>query len=147
MKINNSQLKIWIPVLVGLLLVVLLAPIKQLSFVGISHCGRVVSDIQKEERDIEFFFFGTGESNRFRVNNGSVLETAMRRLPENLDIIWTIGINNQSCFSNSQRVYLSQFKDVNFRESIFRWAGLYGCDGKGCYEDIYAGKYIPVSDK
>ena len=55
MKINKSQLKIWIPALAGLLLVVLLAPIKQLSFFGVSHCGRVLSDIQKEERDIEFF--------------------------------------------------------------------------------------------
>jgi hypothetical protein len=147
MKMSNPQLKIWIPALTGLLLVVFLAPIKQLSFVGISHCGRVLSDIQKEERDIDFFFFGTGEANRFRVNAGSVLDTAMRGLPENLDVIWTIGMNNQSCFSYSQRAYLSQFKEVDFRASIFRGAGLYGCDGKGCYEEIYAGTYIPVSEK
>ena len=144
---NNSQLKIWIPVLAGLLLVVLLAPIKQLSFVGISHCGRVLSDVQKEERNIEIFFFGTGETNRFRINTGSVLDSVMRMLPENLDVIWTIGMNNQSCFSYSQRVYLSQFKDTNFRESIYRWAGISGCDGKGCYDEIYAGKYLSVSDK
>ena len=147
MKLDKTQLKIWIPTIAGLLLLVLLAPIKQLSFVGISHCGRVLSDVQKEERSIEFFFFGTGESNRFRVNTGSVLETALRELPENLDVIWTIGINNQSCFSYSQRVYLGQFKDVYFRESVFRSALVLGCDSNGCYEEIYAGEYIPVSRK
>jgi hypothetical protein len=147
MNMDKSQLKIWVPVVLGLLLVVLLAPIRQLSFVAISHCGRVVSDIQKEESEIEFFFFGTGESNKFRVNTGSVLETAMKRIPQNLDIIWKIGMNNQSCFSYSQLSYLGQFKDVNFRESVFRWAGLSGCDGKGCYDEIYAGKYSPVSTK
>ena len=147
MKINKSQLKILIPALVGLLLVVLLAPIKQLSFVGISHCGRVLSDIQKEERDIEFFLSVTGESTRFSVNDGSVLDTVRQSLPENFEIIWTIGVNNSSCFSNSQKVYISQFQEEAFRKTVYRDAGLMGCQNGRCYKDFYTGKYTPVVEK
>lgn len=147
MRINNSQLKIWIPALVGLLLVVFLAPIKQLSFVGISHCGRVLSEIKAEESDIEFFLSVTGESTRFRVNDGSLLDTVRQGLPENFDIIWTIGVNNPSCFSNSQKVYISQFQEEEFRRTVYRDAGLMGCQSGGCYKDFYTGRYIPVIER
>jgi hypothetical protein len=147
MKINKSQLKIWIPALAGLLLVVLLAPIKQLSFFGVSHCGRVLSDIQKEERDIEFFLSVTGESTRFSVNDGSVLDTVRQSLPENFEIIWTIGVNNPSCFSNSQKVYISQFQEEAFRKTVYRDAGLMGCQNGRCYKDFYTGNYTPVVEK
>ena len=147
MKINKSHLKIWVPVLAGLLLVILLAPIKQLSFVGISHCGRVLSDVQKEERDIKFFLSVTGESTRFSVNDGSVLDTVRQSLPENFEIIWTIGVNNPSCFSNSQKVYISQFQEEAFRKTVYRDAGLMGCQSGRCYKDFYTGKYTAVVEK
>ena len=147
MKITKVQLKICALISTGILFVVLLAPIKQLALIGISHCGRVFSEIKAEESDIEFFLSITGESTRFSVNDGSPLDTVRQGLPENFDIIWTIGVNNPSCFSNSQKVYLSQFQEAEFRRTVYRDAGLMGCQNGRCYKDFYTGKYIPVTEK
>jgi hypothetical protein len=147
MKIAQSNLKIWALIALGVLLVVILAPIKQLTFIGLSHCGRVFSEIQAEESNIEFFLSVTGESTRFSVNDGSVLDLARQEIPQNFEIIWTIGVNNPSCFSNSQKAYLSQFQEEAFRQTVYRDAGLMGCRSGGCYKDFYVGRYVPLSKK
>jgi hypothetical protein len=139
--------KKFIAIFIGLILSALLAPIKQLGFVGISHCGRVLSEIDKEESSIMDFLSSTGKYTNVTVFRGSALSYKMTDVSNNLDVIWKIGVNNPHCFSNHQQSYIDNFKDLNFRQTIYR-IGSFGYSSRnGGYDEISTGDYIPVIQK
>lgn len=138
--------KVWIFLVSLALILAVLAPIRQLSFLGFSHCGRVWSEIQTQEDNIILFLDKVGNSYRFDVAQGSDLDKIVKDIPNNLDIIWKIGINNPRCLSNSQESYVDKYKDFNFRRTIYKNGG-WSYRGGVSFDEISIGDYTPLINR
>ena len=138
--------KVWIFFGSLALILVALAPIRQLSFLGFSHCGRVWSEIQTQEDNIILFLNETGALSRFSIAQDSDLDKIVKDIPNNLDIIWRIGVNNPRCLSNSQQSYVAKYDEANFRQTIFTKSG-WSYRGGVSFDEISIGDYTPLINR
>ena len=151
MKMNNSQLKIWIPALAGLLLVVFLAPIKQLSFVGISKCGRVWNQVEVGESLVSYLIRSHPGSYEIEIDLKSSDYIFFKFLPDDIKEVWALGTNNPRCFSETQRIYIQKIGEPEFintvaKELIRSIQVDSSLKGTGAGKvTVRLGKYIPIS--
>jgi len=147
MKINKSKLRIYLPIVVGVLLVVILTPIKQLSFVGVSKCGRVWNAIEKAEGLVSYLPSKYPINSEIEINLESTDYIFFKYLPDDVKGVWTLGTNNPSCFTATQKIYIAKIGEPNFHTTVakeeFRSLRLQG--GGGGSVTVRLGNYVPIS--
>lgn len=146
MKINNSQLKIYIPLVMSVLLVVVLAPIKQLSFIGVSKCGRVWNAVEDTERLISHLPTKYPRNLEIEINLESTDYIFFKYLPDDVKDVWTLGTNNPSCFTETQKLYIAKIGEPNFHTTVAReLIRSLRLQGGGGSVTIRLGTYVPIS--
>ena len=151
MKINKAQLKIWIPAIVGVLLIVLIIPIKPLSFFGISKCGRVWNQIEVGEGLVSYLIRSHPGSYEIEIDLKSTDYIFFKFLPDDIKEVWAIGTNNPRCFSETQSIYIQKIGEPEFintvaKELIRSIQVDSSLKGTGAGKvTVRLGKYIPIS--
>ena len=118
MKINQAQFKILAPVFVLTLLAVLLVPLKQLSPIGFSKCGRVWNQVESDEMLVTYLLRSHSGSSEIEIDLKSTDYIFFELLPNDLKQIWTLGTNNPRCFSQTQRIYIQKIGEPDFVNSV-----------------------------
>jgi hypothetical protein len=146
MKINKNQLKIYIPIVVGVLLVVILTPIKQLSFVGVSKCGRVWNAIDKAEGLVSYLPSKYPINSEIEINLESTDYIFFKYLPDDVKGVWTLGTNNPSCFNETQKIYIAKIGEPYFHTTVAKEVlRSLRLGGGGGSVTVRLGKYVPIS--
>ena len=151
MKINKAQLKIWIPAIVGVLLIVLIIPIKPLSFLGISKCGRVWNQVEVGESLATYLIRSHPGSYEIEIDLKSTDYIFFKFLPDDIKEVWAIGTNNPRCFSETQSIYIQKIGEPEFintvaKELIRSIQVDSSLKGTGAGKvTVRLGKYIPIS--
>jgi hypothetical protein len=130
--------------LIFLMLTLFVFPVAQISFLGFSKCGRVLSQIESRENFVLSFVEGGYDG--VELYEYTEEYRKIPQIKENLDDIWRIGTNNPKCFSNSQRIYIEEFRSKEFLNSIVRKTGWGFKSGKGSYVQLQFGIYSKVKD-
>ena len=151
MKINKSMLKIWIPAIVGVLLIVLIIPIKPLSFLGISKCGRVWNQVEVGESLATYLIRSHPGSYEIEIDLKSTDYIFYKFLPDDIKKIWALGTNNPRCFSETQRSYIQKIGEPEFINTVAKELirsiqvdGSLKGTGAGSVT-VRLGKYVPIS--
>ena len=151
MKINKSQLTIWIPAIVGVLLIVLIIPIKPLSFLGISKCGRVWNQVEIGESLATYLIRSHPGSYEIEIDLKSTDYIFYKYLSDDIKDIWALGTNNPRCFSETQRIYIQKIGEPEFINTVakelirsIQVGGSLKGTGAGKVT-VRLGKYIPIS--
>jgi hypothetical protein len=151
MKINKAKLKIWIPAIVGVLLIVLIIPIKPLSFFGISKCGRVWNQVEVGERLVTYLIRSHPGSYEIEIDFKSTDYIFYKFLPDDIKNIWALGTNNPRCFSETQRIYIQKIGEPEFINTVakelirsIRVNGSFQGTGAGSVT-VRLGKYVSIS--
>lgn len=151
MKINKAHLKIWIPAIVGVLLIVLIIPIKPLSFLGISKCGRVWNQVELGESLVSYLIRSHPGSYEIEIDLKSTDYIFFKFLPDDIKEVWAIGTNNPRCFSETQRIYVQKIGEPEFintvaKELIRSIQVASSLKGTGAGKvTVRLGKYVPIS--
>jgi hypothetical protein len=151
MKISKARLKIYIPVFLLTLLIVLAVPIKQLSFAGFSKCGRVWNQVEIGERVVTHLIRSYPGSYEIKIDLKSTDYIFYKFLPDDIKRVWALGTNNPRCFSETQRIYIQKIGEREFintvaKELIRSIQVDSSLKGTGAGEvTVRLGKYIPIS--
>ncbi len=151
MKISKAKLKIYIPVFLFTLLAVLVVPLKQLSAIGFSKCGRVWNQVESGEMLVTYLIRSHPGSYEIEIDLKSTDYIFFKYLPDDLKDLWTIGTNNPRCFTETQRIYIQKIGEPEFINTVAKElirsirvnSSLQGT-GAGSVT-VRLGKYVPIS--
>ena len=151
MKISKAKLKIYIPVFLLTLLAVLVVPLKQLSAIGFSKCGRVWNQVESGEMLVTYLIRSHTGSYEIEIDLKSTDYIFFKYLPDDLKDLWTIGTNNPRCFTKTQRIYIQKIGEPEFINTVAKElirsirvnSSLQGT-GAGSVT-VRLGKYVPIS--
>lgn len=151
MKISKARLKIYLPLFLLILLAVLVVPLKQLSPIGFSKCGRVWNQVEDEERLVTYLLRSYPGSYEVEINLESTDYIFFKYLPDDLKSLWAVGTNNPQCFSQTQRIYIQKIGETEFINTIakelirsIRFNSSFQGTGAGSVT-VRLGKYLPIS--
>ncbi len=110
--------KLWIIVIVLTLLLILTVPLRPLSPIGFSKCGRIWSEVEVREGFITHLLRKYQGTYEVEIGLKSTEYLFFEDLPDDLRAVWTLGTNNSTCFTPTQRIYIQKIGEPGFKNTV-----------------------------